>query len=246
MALAQGTALAVVAKIIPFLGFVFGYLAVLVHELGHTATAWLFGYPSIPAFDFAYGGGLTVHQERAPGLVVVVYAGLAVLFHYLRRNRTALMLVALAAVAYTLAAFTPLHQVLIVSMGHGSELVFAGIFLYRAASGAACRVRLERPAYAFCGMFLVLHDLLFAWSLLQDPVQRAVYEDAKGGGHWMDLSRLAGEFLGTDLATVAAGLVLACAIPLPLALLAHRYRDRWLTAVGSALEPDPREAGSLT
>lgn len=54
--LGTGFMIALVALLVPFLGFIFGYLGILVHELGHAVAAWMFGYPAVPAFDFQYGG----------------------------------------------------------------------------------------------------------------------------------------------------------------------------------------------
>ena len=43
--------------LVPPLKFLFHPRCTIVHELGHTAVAWLFGFTAIPAFDFQYGGG---------------------------------------------------------------------------------------------------------------------------------------------------------------------------------------------
>ena len=37
----------------------------LVHEMGHAIFGWLFGYPSFPAFDVIWGGGVTIHTGRS-------------------------------------------------------------------------------------------------------------------------------------------------------------------------------------
>ena len=56
LAFAIGLGLAVLTELWPLLRSLIGYFVVLVHELGHAASGWLFGYPSLPAFDFTYGG----------------------------------------------------------------------------------------------------------------------------------------------------------------------------------------------
>ena len=58
-ALGIGFGLAVCTQIFSFLEMLVGYFVVLVHEMGHAIAGWLFGYPSLPAFDFTYGGGVT-------------------------------------------------------------------------------------------------------------------------------------------------------------------------------------------
>jgi hypothetical protein len=214
--LAIGLGLAVGILLVPFLRFVLGYLTILVHELGHAVAGWLFGYPSIPAFDFRYGGGVTGHESRQLPIVIAVLGALGYAIWYCRRHRLAAAIAGAATALYALAAFTPLHQALITFMGHGSELVFAGIFLYRAISGSAIKHAVERPLYAMVGFFIVLSDMRFAWGLIHDAGARAAYEEAKGGGHWMDFSLLAERHLQMELATVAGLFWLACLIP-PLA-----------------------------
>ena len=105
---------------------------------------------------------------------------------------------------------------MITYMGHGSELVFAGVFLYRAISGSSIKLAAERPLYAMVGSFIVLSDMRFAWGLIHDVGARAAYEEAKGGGHWMDFSVLAEQYLHVELTTVAGLFWIACLLP-PLA-----------------------------
>ncbi len=77
VALGVGFALAVVAPKVPLVGMVIGCLATVIHELGHTATSWLFGSPAVPSFDLVYGGGITRGIGRQPAIIVGVYAILA-------------------------------------------------------------------------------------------------------------------------------------------------------------------------
>jgi hypothetical protein len=241
-ALGVGAAAAIVVSAIPFTSFVFSYFLVLVHELGHCAAGWLFGYPSIPAFDFSYGGGVTMHQDRQVGIVFLVYAAIALGGWLLRGRRAALAVLVTATALYSLLAWTRAHDALILFMGHGSELLFAGIFLYRAISGEGLEIRAERPAYAFVALFTLLFDVRFALRLIGNPLERAIYEEAKGGGHWMDFSRLADEYLHTGLGAVALLFLVACALPPLLAVLAHRYRPRLDAGLARILAP----AGSWT
>lgn len=46
---------ALVVSRVPFLKYLFSFFAILVHEMGYAFAGWLFGYPSIPSFDFFYG-----------------------------------------------------------------------------------------------------------------------------------------------------------------------------------------------
>lgn len=214
-ALGIGLLLAAVLLALPFTRFVLRYLGILVHELGHTAASWLFGYPALPAFDFTYGGGVTVSGERTWALLLAVVGFLAWLIWRAGPRRGAQAGLAAVLALYLLAAFTPLHEVLILAMGHGGELLFAGLAFHRAATGRGCvRPREERPLYAMVAWFLTLDGLGFAWGLLTDPGRQQLYADAKGGGHWMDFSRLAHDYLGSSLA-LPAGLYLAACLALP-------------------------------
>ena len=226
-ALLVGGALAVFVYLVPFLRFVFHTLITLVHELGHTIVAWAFGIPAVPAFDFVYGGGVTLHQGRSTGLTILIYLAFAALAFWIRANRGYLVALAVWVCAYTLIAFTPIHEAIEIAMGHGSELIFAGIFLYRALTGNACRVAGERSLYAFCGLFILLSDAAFALSLLTSAARVADYEDAKGGGHWMDFSRLADEYLHVDLQAVVFVFLLALAlVPFAAYLASVRALDQ--------------------
>jgi hypothetical protein len=225
-ALIVGGVLALVVYVVPFPRFVFHTLITLVHELGHALAAWSFGIPAVPAFDFVYGGGVTVHQGRSTGLIVLIYLTFLALAYWVRENRGYLIALAVSMCAYTLVAFTPVHEAIEIAMGHGSELIFAGIFLYRALTGYACRATGERPLYAFCAFFILLNDFVFALSLLTSRARAADYEDAKGGGHWMDFSRLADDYLHVDLrAIVFLFLIAVVLVPFAAYLAGTRAVD---------------------
>ncbi len=206
------------------LSFLFSYLVIVVHELGHTACAWVFGYPAIPAFDFMFGGGITMHGERHLIIVWLLYLGMAGLAYFYRRNRLTSRFLLAFIIAYTIFAFTPIHNVLFVIMGHGFELLFAGIFLYRGLSGFGCRYPIEQPLYGMVGFFIVFYDLRFAWGLIADPIARAVYEQGKGGIIDNDLVRLARDYAHVDLSAIAwLFLILAALLP---GLIFQLYRQR--------------------
>jgi len=233
-ALAIGFGLALLTELLRFLQVLVGYFVVLVHELGHSLAGWLFGYPSIPAFDFQYGGGVTSHQQQVPLLVGLVYAALVCLLWVFRRNRSSFGVVALVTGGYTLLLVTDGADIVMLAMGHCAELLFAALFIHRAVSGRACRHAAERPLYAWIGFHIVLHDLRFAWGLVSSSFQRELYAEAKGGGHWMDFSRLANEYLGVSLETVAFAFLLLCLLPPVLGLAATWLRPE-LTALRERL-----------
>ena len=98
-------------------------------------------------------------------------------------------------------------------MGHGSELIFASVFLHRALSGSACQYSVERPLYAWIGFYVIIYDLRLSYKLITSVYERQLYADAKGGGHWMDFSRLADEYFGVPLEAVAGAFALLCLLP---------------------------------
>jgi fatty acid desaturase len=50
VSLGVGFGLAVIALAVPRIGFFIHVLMTVIHELGHTATAWLFASPALPEF----------------------------------------------------------------------------------------------------------------------------------------------------------------------------------------------------
>lgn len=234
-----GAALTAVVMLFPFLSFVFRYVTTLVHEIGHAIFGWLFGYPSVPAFDFRYGGGVTMHQDRKIIIVIVVYLLFALLLYIYRRNGLSLIVITALVALYSLSAFTGMHQLIILFMGHGTELIFGSIFFYRALSGSAIVVAAERPLYAFLGFFMYFIDIRFAHRLMTSSTFRADYGDAKGGGHWMDFSRISIDFLHVRLESVAAFFLLFCLLAPFLTFLFFRYRDRLLDIFHRVLTPNP-------
>jgi hypothetical protein len=230
IACAVGAGLALLTQALPLLEVLVGYFVVLVHELGHALAGWIFGRPSLPAFDFTQGGGVTIQAQRSAALLALAYALLAGAARVFRHNRASLRAVAAVAAAYTALLASGLDRAVILAMGHGGELLFAGVFLHRALSGRALAHPAERPLYAWLGFHVVFHGVGFAFGLMTSSAARSAYAAAKGGGHWMDFSQLS-RLLHLPLEALAAGFLLAC-VALPAAvLLAHLNRARvaaWL------------------
>jgi membrane-associated protease RseP (regulator of RpoE activity) len=237
VSLGVGAGLALLASALPQLRFIFSYLTILVHEMGHALTAWLFGYPAIPTFDFAYGGGITLQGDRIWPLLLVPLGLLAWMGWQHRANPRAKWAWSIAAVSFLVLALSPAHRHLMVLMGHGTELIIATVFIYRALSGSAIKVPAERPLYAACGLFIVFESLRFGYGLMTSEELRYMYEQAKGGGHWMDFSQLAGEF--TIRVKTLATLFFLGALAVPgAALLLFRYREYIQTKVVGTLGAD--------
>ena len=225
----------------PFWVYVFHTFITLVHEFGHSVLGWLFGYPTIPAFDFVYGGGVAIHFTRKPGLLIIIYLLLAFSLYTFRKNRFTFIVLIITTLLYTLFAFTPIHEVLILFMGHGMELIFSALFLYRAISGSAVIVPAERPLYAFVGFFTQFSNINFAHKLLTDHDFRFLYEQGKGGMLANDFVRIAQDYLNVNLNTVIYFFLFCSLFPPLLAFLAHRYLAYWGFPLVTLLSPDPKE-----
>lgn len=234
-----GAALALWTLNSPFLYTMSNMMKTLVHELGHAVAGWGFGVPSVPAFDFTYGGGVTLHQEPSPIVLLLIYAAFAYLLFLYRRKPPALAIITTIAAAHALSLATGLDEPITIAMGHGFELLFAGIFFYRAVSGFACVHGAERPLYAFLGFLISFDNMRFAYRLIYSHEHRWMYENAKGGGHWMDFDRLAREFLLIDLSAIAHTFMLASAAPLIFTLALYAMRDRWAPALGRLVSVGP-------
>jgi hypothetical protein len=223
--LAASLGIVAVVFAVPLLKHIFNTLMILVHEMGHMIFGWVLGYPSAPAFDLTYGGGVTLHTDRSTLLLIVIYALLAFLVFSFRKNTRALIFLLTIMLVHFALTITSLNQVLILFMGHGTELLIAGIFFYRALSGAAVVHSVERPLYAAIAFFIMFSDISFSYRLMTSPFARAEYADAKGGGHWMDFSRIAIDHLHVNLTSIALVFFLCCLITLPVGFLAFRYQE---------------------
>jgi len=231
-----GAILAAVVSVLPFPRFVFGYLGTLLHEFGHATAAWAFGYPAIPAFNFQHGGGVTSINDRQWPLVLLLFAGLGWLLWRYRAHRPAWPLLAIPAAVYLALAITGVHEIVITFMGHGMELTIAGVFLYRALSGSAVKVALERPLYAFLGLFLVLGEMRFAWGLTTSQEKRIEYGIELSGipNDWLRIA----DRLSMELPTAAGAYLLLTPLPVVLALVFFRYRERIFDALSWRLQLD--------
>jgi hypothetical protein len=213
----------------------------LVHEMGHAIFGWLFGYPSFPAFDVIWGGGVTVHTERSTLLQILIYVGFAAFLWAYRKNRGTQIVLAIFVLIYSVCAFTSIHSVLILFMGHGTELVIAGLFIYRALSGRAIIHAAERPLYGIIGFFLLFADIGMAYKLLTNLSYRLDYLGAKGGEMDMDFSVIASDYLHTNMTSVVVVFFVCCLACVVLSFLAFRYMEYLHSAVAALLTREPKE-----
>ncbi len=242
LALAAGALAAATAVTTVWLSFIFGFLTTIVHEIGHSAAGWFFGYPSVPTFDFTYGGGVTLQQERIIWLVLLVVLVFAWYMFSYRRNRASLVLLGAALGLYLLMALTPAHQGVVLALGHGAELLFAGYLLYRVMGGSRVRHEFARPVYAFLGLFILMDNIRFSYLLAFDEAQRRQYETVSAIGFQMDFSRLAQHYLSTSVSSVAVLFLVLCLLTPVFSYACLRKREALAVTVRSLRERNPRRS----
>ncbi|MEX0267605.1 hypothetical protein AB3R30_00545 [Leptolyngbyaceae cyanobacterium UHCC 1019] len=226
-ALGTGLVLAILLVIINPLKLLFAGFLVMVHEVGHAVTHWLFGRPALPTVNLLYGGGITLVFEQSLVVIGLVYLGFAVLAYGCRAYPKLLGGLAGLTILYTFCLRTSTNTMLSTFMGHGMELVAIALCLYFSASGYVCRVVGDRSIYAMLGFFTWFYDLQFSWKLIHDEDFRAFYEGGIGGVLDNDFVILATEYFQTDLAAIAQWFLMACLIAPVVAFLVLRY-ESWL------------------
>jgi membrane protein CcdC involved in cytochrome C biogenesis len=130
-------------------------------------------------------------------------------------------------------------------MGHGGELILAGVLLYMALSGVGWRIpEIERPLGAFAAFFVQMQTMHFAWKLRNDDAFLSWYREGKGGAMMNDLEVVALDLkiwtgVSLDIEQVAGWLLAFSLIPVALAVLMYVYRERVNAFLGSLLLLDP-------
>ena len=233
-AAAIGLALALLLTWFPFLKFILSPLLTLVHEIGHTVVLWLFGYPAIPAFDFANGGGVTMSDlERSPSAVWAWAIGLAAVGWWQRENTKVLAALFGVAVVYFWMYNSDRETLAITLGGHGGEVVFGALFLYRGLTGWGCKIEAERPLYAFIAFMILFASIHLGWSLLGNGEEKFWYLQGKGG---IDNDLVTGaQMLSWTLEGVARALVTISFLAIPAAFVAAAMR-KTIGAVSEAEE----------
>lgn len=234
-ALAIGLLLAIILQIFWPLRLLFNGFQVIVHEVGHAITYWLFGYPAIPAVNILYGGGITISLGQSPLVLGLIYGAFAFLLYKCRYYRRLLILLAGFIGIYTLVLVTPLSKILMTFMGHGMELVAIVLCLYFAIAGYFCQLDLERPLYAMLGFFLLFSDLKFSWGLIFNPDLRDFYEQGIGGAIDNDFVILARDYFNVDLSIIATFFLVSCIFTPLVAFLVFRYEKVWLGGISDLL-----------
>jgi len=187
------------------------YMLVFFHEIGHTASAWLFGSPAFPQFDFTHGGGLSRYYDRSFILLGLIWLLCAVLAAKLCRDMHYRLLVFLGIgiALHVLFVFTRLHDVFTAFMGHGAEVLVGGFCLLRAFWNTTEKSRgaAERWLNMIFGLYALLHNMILTAGLMLSETSRDAYALQKGGHLQGDLDSIAG-VLHVPVQTVAGFLFL--------------------------------------
>lgn len=180
------------------------YMAVFFHEIGHTAAAWVFGYPSLPMFDFEHGGGLTTGAPQV--WLLVAFFWLTTMYIFVdswKKNRVAFWMIGVLLVLHIYAVSGDLHRILISFMGHGGELMVASFLLYRAIAPEGWLGKTERYLASTIGFFLLMTNMRSFWGLMFSDIEQIAYENQKGGLHLGDFSKIAEHMSGIPIEYVA-------------------------------------------
>lgn len=215
---------AILIAFFPIISFLLHPLITIVHELGHALTAWIFGCPAIPAFDFVYGGGVTARGNRQIPLLLIIYIVLGIGCYLFRNNKLTLVIILNLMLVHMFCIWTTLDEFLFSFMGHGTELIFASIFIYRAISGSSIIHKIERPLYATLGMFMEFYNIRFFYKLYSSADARLIYEEAKGG-MGMDFSVIANQFFQGRLVLISLIFVFCCIATPIISFLFFRYKQ---------------------
>ncbi|OLP19278.1 hypothetical protein BST81_05840 [Leptolyngbya sp. 'hensonii'] len=230
-ALIIGLVLALLVFISPLKFLLSGFL-ILTHEMGHALTHWLFGRPSIPSVDLAFGGGVTLTFDQVGWLVGLIYLAIGGLFFLFRLYPPMLVLLTILTGFYTYCLRTNWNWILSTFMGHGMELIAILLCLYLGISGRFSRLGGDRTIYSLLGWFTLLFDLQFSWKLLQDVDFQEWYEAGKGGVIDNDFVILANDYFNRPLSTLITQFLIACLVMPVLAFLIFRYERRLLHLLG--------------
>jgi hypothetical protein len=229
-----GAIAAIVVYAIPITRMLCSALVTLFHEFGHAVAGWLLGYPSLPAFDFVYGGGFTHQGSFRLSIAIAIACGFGWLGWHFRQNRKAVaIIVAVFLVWLLLISAEWRREIVIASAGHLGEFILAGILFYKALAGVGWHSpEVERPLGAFVAFFVQIHSFLFALRLTRDADFVAWYREGKGGALMNDLEVVALDLqirLGIQpgIEGVARWLCILSFVPMIVGLLWYFERARW-------------------
>lgn len=246
-----GLVAAVAVCSMSFARFIFHPIITLVHELGHAIAGWLLGYPSIPSFDFVYGGGITPHGAFQIAIALVIAGAFAYAGYTFRQSPWAVALIAGVFLVWLFFVTSEWRRLLVVeAAGHASECIFAGIFLYMAIAGIGWRIpELERPLGAFVAFFIEINMILFCLDLMHNQDFLEDYRRGKGGMLMHDIDAISADLTihtpwHPSIQGLAFLLLLFSFVPMTVAVLWHLRRRQVYRVITSLYAPQADGPGS--
>ena len=192
-----------IAKILYIPNYIFNFLTTLVHEIGHSACAWVMGMPSIPSVSVT-GGGVTIWQDQMLILCIAIMAGLGALAYFNREKKWLAILFIIILTIYPLFAFTNGKLVLALFGGMLFEIIGATI-CFIVCLCAPLQRPFERPLYALWGWWMLINRCSEAFLMLTNKEFRnatRVIESGLAAGLPHDITQI------TDLLNISSELVL--------------------------------------
>lgn len=220
---ALGLATAPVFALTPILQYMGWFLASLVHEMGHAAFAWACGMPAFPAISPA-GHAAAVHGEQSTALALCVLAGLLLGAWRLLEGRARVVALVVVAIVQPTLAFTHAKDLVFLLSGHGGELAFATLALWKTLDGGFTSSKLERALYGTVGWYLAGKNVFLCVGLMTSAGSRAHYASNGSFGMTNDYIRAAEDVLGWRLETVALWMLVASVATIPAAIALWRAR----------------------
>ncbi len=211
--------------VVPIVQYMGWFLSSLVHEMGHSAAAWLCGMPAFPAISLE-GHAAAMHSEQLAPLALFITAALVFLAWRQFSGRTRWIVCGSIALLHLCLCFTAAREVLHLLAGHLAEFGFSCMCLFRALSGGYTSSRTERALWGTLGWYLLGRNVWLCWGLVTSSGARALYHSNGSFGLTNDYIRLADDVLGWQLQTVAGAMLLVGALVLPAAILLWRAYER--------------------
>jgi hypothetical protein len=159
-------------------------------------------------------------------LVLLVCLGLAAAAWRFFEGKARWCIVGAIVVVHPLLALTGAKELLHLVAGHGAELAFATLCLWKALDGGFTESRLERALYGTVGWYLLGRNVILCFGLITSASSRAEYDQSGSFGFTNDYLRVAHEVLGWLLQTVAGAMLLLALASVPAALFLWRVSAR--------------------
>lgn len=197
----------------------------VVHEMGHTLSAWYLGRFALPALRLD-GHAATISYDQSLWIAMPVWAFLILATFYFWKVKARLLMVSFGALAlsYPVLAFTELQELVFLMGGHGGEMVIATVFFWRALVPGEV-LEEERTLYAALAWYLWFQNLILNGSLFISAKSRDWYLSNGSFGLENDWVRLAQHF-GLSLSFLAFCIFVICVLIPPLGLLWARISWR--------------------